>query len=261
MPTLTLLVKAHSDLQLKHMDRLLQSKLEGLEVQIGKCKVTPQGWVQATISGEDEVTAQNYLASEIGLCPVGLESVIRFSTFKGQVVTLDNGRAEVSVDIGVFSPESINASIPLGKMQSQLVDGRKLALAKIAELFGLCKNLPLTVKILDVNEKEKHIQAGLAEKQLSQYRSWTRLLLDRLIVLNANLQDIQDSLKRAGCERDIIDIETLSLVAYAVVCKLGTDAVGLIPKIGKSLRHATFSVFSPRRIVEFLGDDCNLLTS
>jgi len=46
----------------------------------------------------------------------------------------------------------------------------------------------------------------------------------------------------------------LGLFEHAIVCKLGTDAAGLIPKIGKKLWSAKFSVFSPKRIIEFLGD-------
>jgi hypothetical protein len=43
-----------------------------------------------------------------------------------------------------------------------------------------------------------------------------------------------------------------------VVCKLGTDAVGLIPKIGKNLGNAGFAVFSPGRILAFFGNELPL---
>jgi hypothetical protein len=39
---------------------------------------------------------------------------------------------------------------------------------------------------------------------------------------------------------------------HALTCKLGTDAAGLIPKIGKKLPSATFSVFNASRIERFL---------
>jgi hypothetical protein len=39
---------------------------------------------------------------------------------------------------------------------------------------------------------------------------------------------------------------------HALTCKLGTDAAGLIPKIGKKLPSATFSIFNGRRIQGFL---------
>jgi hypothetical protein len=36
------------------------------------------------------------------------------------------------------------------------------------------------------------------------------------------------------------------------VCKLGTDAAGLISKIGRILKSAKFAVFNPKKIMEFL---------
>jgi hypothetical protein len=39
---------------------------------------------------------------------------------------------------------------------------------------------------------------------------------------------------------------------HALVCKLGTDAAGLISKLGRILRSARFAVFNPRRIRGFL---------
>jgi hypothetical protein len=77
-------------------------------------------------------------------------------------------------------------------------------------------------------------------------------MLDRLIILGESLEEIELALKMAKCNRDVINIEPLGLFEYAVVCKLGTDAEGLIPKIGRNLRNAVFTVFDPKRVLEFL---------
>jgi hypothetical protein len=261
MPTLTLLAKAHNNYQLKLVDKLLRSSLEGLNIELKINGVTSRRWVQIAVSGEDEKIALNCLASEFGFCPTRLESVDRFSTAKGLIVALDKNKGEIFVDIGVSSPDPIDATVPLQCLQAQLVDGRKTALGKIAELFGFCKNLPLTVKVLRIDEEENKIEAMLAEKQLVQYRNWTRSLLDRLMILGASLQDVEWALKTAECNRDVINIEPLGMFEHAVVCKLGTDAAGLMPKIGGKLQQATFNIFNPRKIIEFLGDDSTLLTS
>jgi hypothetical protein len=65
--------------------------------------------------------------------------------------------------------------------------------------------------------------------------------------------------KSAGFERDVVDIEPLGIFESAVACKLGTDAVGLIPRIGRTLRNAAFATFSPRKIRAFL--ESNMTTS
>lgn len=260
MPTVTLLAKAYNNYQLKLVDKLLKPNLKGLKVEMEVCGVTSRKWIQLAISGEDEKIALNYLSNEFGLCPQRLESLNKFSTIKGFVTALDKNKGIVSVDIGVSSPDIIDATIPLRHLQTQLIDGRKTALEKLIELFGFCKNLPLTTKILKIDEEENSIEAMLAERQLAQYRNWTKSLLDRLIILGAPLQDVEWALKTAECSRDVVNIESLGLFEHAVVCKLGTDAAGLMPRIGGKLR-ATFNIFNPRKIIEFLGDDATLLTS
>jgi hypothetical protein len=72
---------------------------------------------------------------------------------------------------------------------------------------------------------------------------------------------VEWALKTAECNRDVINIEPLGMFEHAVVCKLGTDAAGLMPKIGGKLQQATFNIFNPRKIIEFLGDESTMLTS
>jgi hypothetical protein len=254
MSSVTLLTKVYDNFQLKYVDRFLKSTLKGLKVETEICGATSSGWVQIAVSGEDEKVAVRYLVDEIGLCPTRLEHVEKFSITRGYVVAVDKSKAELNVDVGVFSPKIIHATIPLRHLQAQLVDGREVALEKIADLFGFCQNLPLTIKISSVNKDDRRIEAMLSERQLIRYRNWTKSLLDRLVILGASIPEISLTLKKAMCDRDTVSIEPFGLFEYAVVCKLGTDAAGLIPKIGKKLRNATFSIFSPREILAFLGD-------
>ena len=252
MSTVTLPTKVYNNFQLKLVDEKLQSMLKGLKVETKIRGVSSHGLVQITVSGEDEKVALNYLREEIGLCPTFLHHVEKFSTAKGHVASLN--KKELYVDIGIVSPNTVEAAIPLKLLQAQLVDGRKMALEKIADLFGFVENLPLTVKICSVNKEKRRVEAVLSEKQLALYRSWTKSLLDRLIVLGASFNEIVLVLKKTGCNRDVINIERLGLFENVVVCKLGTDAVGLVPKIGRKLRNANFSIFNPRENIEFLGD-------
>ena len=255
---MTLLVRAYNDHQLEHVDTSLRIALEGLSVEIEPCKTTPHGWVQTAFSGEDETIAQNYLTREIGLCPTMLESVDKFSTMKGWITALED-RREVSVDVGIFLPDPVTVKIPLYRLQAQLVDGRNIALAEIAGLFGFSKKLPLAIKILKVNREEKRLEAELAEKQLTTYKEWISSMLDKLIILGASSYDVEFAVKRTGFERDVLSIEPLGLFEHAVTCKLGTDAVGLIPRIGRRLRNAALTTFTPKKILGFIGHDASLL--
>lgn len=254
MSTVTLLTKVYNNFQLKLVDKFLKSTLKGLKVETEICGITSRGWVQISVSGEDERVALRYLAEEIGLCPTYLGRVEKFSTIKGRITALNKSRSELYVDIGVFSPDTVDAAILLQHLQAQLADGRKIALKKLAQLFGFCENLPLTVKIHGVDKESRRIEAMLSERQLTLYKDWTKSLLDRLIILGASFNEVMLTLKQARCNRDVIDIEPLGLFEHAIVCKLGTDAKGLIPEIGRKLRDANLSIFNPRENLKFLGD-------
>ena len=254
MPTVTLLTKIYNNFQLKLIDKFLKSTLKGLKVETEIRGVTPRGWVQITVSGEDEKVALRYLGNEIGLCPTHFEHVEKFSTMKGRITPLNKSRSELYIDIGVFSPNTVDAVIPLQHLQAQLVDGRKTSLKKLVELFGFCENLPLTVKIYSVDKKNRSIEAMLSERQLTLYRSWIKSLLDRLIILGASFNEVMMALKQARCNRDVVNIEPLAFFEHTIVCKLGTDAVGLIPKIGKKLWNTKLDTFNPREILRSLGD-------
>ena len=252
MPTLTLLAKAYNNSNIKYAENFLKSTLKNLKVDTEICGTTSRGWIQVSISGEDEKVAMHYLAKEIGFCPTTIDNVQRFSLINGRLLGFEKSKSELRVDIGIFSPKIVDATIPLQQLQAQLTDGRKLALKKIIELFGLCENLPLQVKVSKINKEKDKVEAILSERQLNQYKKWTKSLLDRLIILGANQNEIQQALRKAKLIRDIVQIETLGLFEHAVACKLGTDAEGLIPKIGKTLRNANFGIFTPRKTFEFL---------
>jgi hypothetical protein len=252
MTRLTLLTRAYNTRRLKEIEKLLELNLEGLNTTVKIEGVAADRWVQVTLEGEDEVIATSYVRREFGLCPENLKNIERFATVKGYVLNPAKGPDALHVDIGVFQPEAVYATVPLRHMQSALADGRKLALKKIVELFGFCEGLPLNLKIVEVKTAEKQVVAELATEQLERFASWQQSMLDKLIVLGSPLNEVKKTLNRTGLSRDIIDAESLGMFEQTLTCKLGTDAAGLIAQIGRSLRNARFAIFNPRKISEFL---------
>jgi hypothetical protein len=253
MTKLTLLTKINDNNKLKLVGRALNLAFEGLEVEIKILGAVAGGWVQIALSGEDEGIATNYVIKEVGLCPSNFESVKKFSTLKGYIKKIGKNREELSMDVGVFQPKAVYATMPLRRLQDQLVDGRKIALKKIVELFGLDEGLPVSVKVVELNKEKSRIDAELSSKQIRKYGVWRESLLDRLLVLGASLPEVEAAIERAKLKRDVIDVETLGLLEQALTCKLGTDAAGLIPKIGRTLKNARFSVFNPKKVMNFLN--------
>ncbi|NIQ07956.1 MAG: DUF2110 family protein, partial [Candidatus Korarchaeota archaeon] len=68
MPTITLSTKVDDDHQLLMVRNFLKPIFTGLKVKT-KIDTTPRGWVQVTVSGEDQDVLLNYLAQKVGVSP------------------------------------------------------------------------------------------------------------------------------------------------------------------------------------------------
>ena len=248
MTALTLLTKINSNIQLKQVGKALTLLFNGLEVEAKILGTIADGWVQVDLAGDDEAIAKNYLIKEVGICPSNFENVRKFSTLKGYITDIGKSEGALSVDVGVFQPKIIYANVVLRRLQAQLLDGKEAALRKIAELYGLCEGLPVKVKIASLNREESRVNAELSSEQIRRYVVWRESLLDRLLVLGSSLREIETAIQYVKLERDVIDVEPLGLLEHALTCKLGTDATGLIPKIGRKLKNARFAVFNPKTL-------------
>lgn len=250
MNTLTLAVKAFHGAQLKQIDELLQNQFGDLEVQAEVIGNRQNRWVQVSIEGEDEIVAANYLRKELGVCPISLEAVEEGSVLRGYVSKVEEER--LLVDVGVFEPKIIQAVVPLEALHKQLLGGKAAGLSKIADAYALAEGLPLSVKV--VAKDAEGLQAELTETQVRRFVTWQQSLLDRLVVLRASRELIAATLERTRLDRDVIDVEELGLFEFALTCKLGTDAAGLIPRVGRYMRYAVFVVFNSKRLAFFLGE-------
>ncbi len=249
---LVLLQKASTVASLRTLREFLESLCIGLRVELTSFGVAKNGWVKVKVSGDDEKVAVRFLGKEVGLAPVTYENVRRFSEIRGRVLSSHSNLESVSVDVGVFSPETVNATVSLQRLQGQLVDGRKAALKRIVESFGLFEGFPLDTRILKRGKIE--FEAELTEKQLGTYRRWISSRVDRLLILGASGKKVGTAVGRAKVERDVVKVESLGIMDHAVVCKLGTDAAGLVPKLGRHISEATLLCFSPRRVLQLVKE-------
>jgi hypothetical protein len=247
---LTLLVKAWNGGQIKQIDELLQAQFEELDVEFEVLGNPINRWVQVSVSGEDEAVAAAFIRKEIGICPTSLEAVENGAELKGYVSKVD-GNKQLIVDVGVFEPKIIQAAVPLATLQSQL-DGKEVELKKIVEAYAVSEGLPISVKI--VSKDEATLGAELSPVQVSKFCSWQQSLLDRLIILRASKDLVNTTLERTRLERDVIDVEELGMFEYALTCKLGTEARGLVPRMGRYMRNALFVVFNAKKSIDFLGE-------
>jgi hypothetical protein len=255
MTTLTLLVKASNLGQAKQIDELLKIQFENLDVEVKVLTSTANRWVQVSLSGEDEAIATSYVNREIGTCPTSLENAKNFPVLRGYISKVDLGKQELVVDVGIFEPKIVLATVSLACLQAQLAEGRKADLKTIAEIYALAERSPLSIKpISQITDEAEELQAELSAVQVDKLHAWQQSLLDRLIILGASKEMIENVLERTRLTRDVIDIETLGMFEHALTCKLGTNAAGLVGIVGRYLRNSVFVVFNAKKSLDFLGE-------
>jgi hypothetical protein len=156
--------------------------LEGLDVQLAIKAIHGRGWTEASISGQDEKVALRFLRDNVGFCPSNLGEIQKLSVIEGFVADKAESRNELRLDVGLVYPSVIDVVIPLRRLQAHLVDGRKMALSALVDLFGLCQGMPMYASVLRVDPVAKYLEAELSEKQQRQFTGWIRSMLDRLLV-------------------------------------------------------------------------------
>jgi hypothetical protein len=216
---------------------------------------TNRGWIQLEISGEDETAALSLLDREVGLAPISVDKLKKFSEVQGKVIFPNRNKDELYVDLGISSPKTIDAVVSRKRLCAQLADGKEVPLQNLVELFCLYDNMPLEVKIAeDAKKGNKIVAANLSEAQFFLFNRWVGCRFDRLVVLGSLVSDVERAVKLSRSFRDTIKIESLGVLEQFVLCKLGTDAVGLIPKLGRYLKSAVLVPFSPKKILKALGN-------
>ncbi len=219
-------------------------RLKGLDVPDLDLELR-NGWVQVTLSGSDEGIAENLLIKSYGRMPE-LDKLEVGDTFKGFIIDLGK------VGYGIYfriSTSDKDALYPLFKMRSQLARGRKVSSRKIIKVYGLINDLALELEL--ISRDEKGLYVALSPKQLSMIESWVRREIDVLFVVGATPKQVKRALLRTGHRRDVSIMRT-SFLSHALVCKKGTQAKGLIPRLGPYLPRATLSVLSAMRVKELL---------
>lgn len=252
MPTITVLDKIYGPNSVASFEKNYINLIDGLEVQIQLKGKNDRGWMQLDVSGNDTQVALNLLDQKIGLAPNSLDELQKFSVLKGKIVSLDKKNQKLHVDIGITFPKPIDATISEKNLQAQLTDGKQISIEEIVELFCLFDNVPVEIRLAEsVKEKCSTIKAVLSDRQILLFQDWVSARFDRLIILGSSLSKVERAIKWSRVFRDVIKTETLGTLEHVVLCKLGTDAIGLIPRIGRYMKSSVNLIpFSPKKIIK-----------
>ena len=236
------LTTPHFGANLENEFSQLQSNLTARAKFVGTSK---KGWTRAQISGEDEEIYAELLVRKFGVAHENFDEVELQAVYDG--VAVDSNTEDLEVDLGIDTPHPLNATIPLSALRAQLADGRQVAYRDITESYCLSPGMKISIRITDKNPRR--IEGWLSDEEINRFSDWLQTGLDRIIVFDCFKEQLESAIAKAQLSRDIISVESVALTTHVAICKLGTDAIGLMPKLGSCLRKRALKPFIPKRII------------
>jgi len=212
--------------------RVLAEKANGLEME---SDFGQQGqWLQVRARGEDADAFLNLLRQEFGEASVSRASLEKWDVVRGFVAGAGRIGYGVYVDIGIQDPRPKDALYPLHRMRAQLADGEPRSAREILDANALVDFVPLKMIVTEL--EGENISVELDDVARDNLVSWRKYPFDRVIVVGADKAFVENAVRASGLESDVVKVESLSLFVQSVLCKIGTEAPGVIAKIGNRLR-------------------------
>jgi hypothetical protein len=204
------------------------------------------GWAEVCIDGEDSEILQELVSRKFGRAQTNLAQVEALGNYSGIISDVGD---TLNVDIGVERPTQTKVSVGAGALRAQLCDGKTFSAKQIAEYYCMRPGMGLSVRITRVEPGVRKLEGWLSDSQIQLFSDLMASRLEQIRVFDCTRRRLESALRRANLERDVISLESNTLTMHSVVCKLGTDAVGLIPKLGSMLRRSELRPFLPKRIL------------
>jgi len=222
------------------------SNLKGdLSVTSKFTEFSQRGWAVIDVQGDDREIFLQLVKRRFNLAKSNFQTIEVHGIYSSQIARFNH---DLEVDVGVEFPDPVEVTVKLASLRAQLTDGSPVPVKQIQEAYCLFPGSQLDIRITMLTLHEPVLTGWLADSQIELFSEWINSGLDRLLILNCTVEQLNSAIRETKLERDIVAVESLNLTTHTVSCKLGTDGVGLIPKLGTILRKSEIKLFLPRRI-------------
>jgi len=225
---------------------VITKEAEGLAVEFSM-KVE-KGWITVQAKGEDAEAFSNLLKKKYGERPAQASKVERWDVLRGFVTGAGRVGYGVYVDVGITEPTSKDALYPLHRMRAQLSDGRQASAREILAENALVDDFPMRVIVTGSDGEKTTVE--LSDESQEGFVSWRNHPWDRVIAVGLTHSQALRSLREMGAEADIISVDPLSLFVQSFVLKVGTEAPGIIARMGRRLRGVSLAAYTKHRKLE-----------
>jgi hypothetical protein len=198
-------------------------------------------WLLIRAKGEDADAFLNLLKQEYGEAPVSRSNLEEWDIINGFVTGAGRIGYGVYIDIGIREPAPKDALYPLYRMRAQLAEGEPKSAREILDANALVDYVPIKMVVTEL--EGENISVELDDESRDRLVSWRKYPFDRVIVVGADKTLVENAVRASGLQGDIVKVESLSLFVQSLVCKIGTDAPGVIAKIGSRLKGVSLNSY------------------
>jgi len=237
--------RINRDMALKLLREELEKLGKDLSVNLTNLGIDKHGWGYVELSGSDSDVLTEIIRRKFGIATTDLAKLERGDVVRGVVANSTVGYG-IYVDICLGSSNQTDALYPLHAMRSQLADGIKVSARQICRRYCLQEDIPIEIRVNHVDVVSRKVDVELSDRQVSYFKDWIRFPFDRVVLIGCSRDAVEQAVDLTGLRRDIAAIESISLTVHVLICKLGTDAPGVIPRMGPHLRGVSAQAFQPR---------------
>lgn len=229
------------------LEKTLANIAGSLSASITLDGFSEMGWTRVDMQGDDSEVLSELISRQLGRAQIYLSGIELHEVYRG--VVIGERKGNLGVDLGIEQPRPINLIVKEDTLRAQLTDGKTLPLKEIMDHYCLIADSSVSVRVTRLDLDTGTIEGWLSDAQIELFSDWITTGLDRIQVFHCLPEKVATAIRKANLERDVIATEPMSLTAHSVVCKIGTDAAGLIPKLGSILRQSKLRPFLPHRII------------
>jgi len=229
------------------LEARLRRLASDLEVSVQLEGVTRNGFPTIGVKGPDLEAYTELIRRKLGTAPADQSEIEVDDNFKAYATSINTRRQSIEIEIGPIST-NFRSEIRKGALTAQLCDGRSFPVERIAQTYCIQEGVPVHVRVTSIDTELKEIEVWLSDDQVTRFEEWRRQRFHRIIAVGGFQDRIREAIRLSKVERDVIEVDELSLTAHSLVCKLGTEAPGIIAKIGRYIGGFKLYAFLPDRV-------------
>jgi len=229
------------------LEARLRKLASDLEVSVEFEGVTKNGFPTIGVKGPDIEAYTELIRRKLGIAPADRSEIEVNDNFKAYARGINTRRQTIEIEIGPISTR-FRSEITREALMAQLCDGRSFPVERIAQTYCIQEGVPVHVRVTSIDTQLKEIEVWVSDDQVSRFEEWRRQRFHRIIAVGGFQDKIREAIRLSKVERDVIEVDELSLTAHSLVCKLGTEAPGVIAKIGRYVGRFRLYAFLPDRV-------------